>query len=89
MAKIAIDWDALVMKQGFTGPNCNETDHCFGLNCSGNEEHLSMDGMGTIHCTCDPGFTGELCQTNIDDCEGVNCTGNSQCVDGLNSFSCM
>ena len=71
----------------FTGPNCDMTDHCFGLNCSGNGE-CSMDGMGTIHCICEPGFTGELCQTNIDDCEGVNCTGNSQCVDGVNSFSC-
>ena len=72
---------------GFTGPNCDMTDHCFGVNCSGNGE-CSMDGMGTIHCICESGFTGELCQTNIDDCEGVNCTGNSQCVDGVNSFSC-
>ena len=75
---------------GFTGSNCNKRDHCFGVNCSGNGE-CSMDGihMGTAHCTCDPGFTGELLQTNIDNCVEVNCTGNSQCVDGVNSFECV
>ena len=73
---------------GLTGPNCNETDHCFGVNCSGNGECLSMDGMGTIHCICEPGFTGELCQINIDNCVGVDCSGNSRCVDGVNSFTC-
>ena len=72
---------------GLTGFNCDMIDHCFGVNCSGNGE-CNMDGMDTIHCTCDPGFTGELCQTNIDDCVGVNCSGNGQCVDGVNSFTC-
>ena len=72
---------------GFIGPNCNETDHCFGVNCSGNGE-CNMDGMGTIHCICDPGFTGELCKTNIDNCVGVDCSGSGRCVDGVNSFTC-
>ena len=75
---------------GFTGPDCicNETDHCFGVNCSGNRVYFSVDGMGTFHCVCDPGFTGELCQTNIDDCVGVDCSGNGRCVDGVNNFTC-
>ena len=47
-----------------------------------------MDGMGTFHCACYPGFTGETCQTNIDDCVGVDCSGNGQCVDGMNKFTC-
>ena len=72
---------------GFTGPDCNETDHCFGVNCSGNGE-CSMDGMGTFHCACNPDFTGELCQTNIDDCVDVDCSGNGLCMDGLNNFTC-
>ena len=40
-------------------------------------------------CTqCAPGFTGVLCETNINDCVGVNCSGNDQCVDGVNNFTC-
>ena len=67
---------------GLTGPNCNKTVHCFGMNCSGNGE-CSMDGMDTIHCTCDLGFTGDQCQTNIDDCIGVDCSENGQCMDAM------
>ena len=71
---------------GFTG-DCNETDHCFGVNCSGNGE--CGNKANSFHCVCDPDFTGELCQTNIDDCVGVDCSGNGRCVDGVNSFTCV
>ena len=35
---------------GFTGPDCNETDHCLGVDCSGNGE-------------CTQGFSGPLCNS--------------------------
>ena len=42
------------------------------------------------NCTqCIPGFTGQMCDENIDDCLGVNCSGNTVCVDGVNSFMCQ
>ena len=37
---------------------------------------------------CIPGFTRELCQTDIDDCVGVNCSGNGEYVDEVNAFTC-
>ena len=48
-----------------------------------------VDGMNMFNCSCDPDFTGELCQTNIDECVGVNCSGNGVCLDSLNSFTCQ
>ena len=70
---------------GFTGTNYNRRDYCFGVNCSENGD--CSDNEDSFECICKPGFTGELCQTNIDDCMGVNC-GNGRCVDGVNSFQC-
>ena len=72
---------------GFTGHDCLEVDDCVGVNCSGRGQ--CVDGVGSFNCSCDPGFTGETCQTNIDDCvEAQNCSGRGQCVDGVNSFTC-
>jgi len=35
------------------------------------------------------GFTGERCETNVNDCEGIICPkANTHCVDGINSFDC-
>ena len=39
-------------------------------------------------CDCRPGFTGELCETNINDCIDVNRSGNGVCFDGISNFKC-
>ena len=71
---------------GFTGPDCQQIDECVGVNCTGNGR--CVDGENSFNCNCDPGFTGELCQTDIDECIGVNCSGKGECLDGVNSFTC-
>jgi hypothetical protein len=53
-----------------------------------NGQCMVNNATGIGKCTCDLGFIGGRCQTNIDDCAGVNCSGNGLCVDGINSFSC-
>ena len=71
---------------GFTGPNCDVVDDCVGVTCSGNGQ--CVDGVNSFSCTCDPGFIGELCQTNIDNCMSLGCSGNGECVDGIDNFTC-
>ena len=63
---------------GLTGPNCNETDHCSGVSCGDNG--VCRNVINSFRCTCSPGFTGVLCETNIDGCVGVDCTGNGWCT---------
>ena len=64
--------------ENFTGPGCNEMDHCSGVSCSDNG--VCRNVVNSFWCTCSPGFTGIFCETNIDDCVGVDCTGNGQCT---------
>jgi Notch-like protein len=46
------------------------------------------DGDATFSCTCPTGFTGDRCQTNIDDCTSGSCENGGTCVDGVNAFTC-
>ena len=55
--------------------------------CSG--RGTCTDGDNLFTCDCNEGFTGLMCQTNIDDCVGVNCSGHGQCIDGMNNFTCL
>ncbi len=48
----------------------------------------ALHGIATFTCSCDPGYTGTICETNIDDCVNRNCSGNGVCVDGVDSFGC-
>jgi len=39
-------------------------------------------------CDCNAGYTGQACQTNINECASVPCTNAAVCVDLVNGFSC-
>ena len=47
-----------------------------------------MDGIHNSTCTCADGFTGQTCETNIDNCDDDPCQNTGTCVDGINSYMC-
>ena len=51
---------------------------------------LGVIDVQLTHLTSKPstGYTGVLCDVNIDDCIGV-CSGNGQCMDEVASFTCL
>jgi hypothetical protein len=42
----------------------------------------------TSGCGCLSGFSGDICQTNINECSSNPCQNGGTCVDQINSFTC-
>ena len=81
--------------QRFYGDSCQHFDDCPSPETCGSNG-TCIDGQGAYFCQCDPGFTGEICNveiqehdSNISDCVGVTCSDQGRCVDGDNSFTCQ
>ena len=54
--------------------------------CSNNGTCIQSDTGFT--CVCMGDFTGDTCETRIDNCEGVDCNFGT-CVDGVEMFTCQ
>ena len=50
---------------------------------------LQADGSHPYTCQCQPGYTGEHCEVEIDDCESSPCENNSTCVDQVGTYKCI
>lgn len=61
--------------------------HCSSEPC--HHSGVCADGLpGFSNCTCVTGYTGYLCQTDINECGSSPCTNGGTCHDMLNGFNC-
>ncbi|XP_030579775.1 versican core protein [Archocentrus centrarchus] len=40
-------------------------------------------------CACAAGYTGQHCETDVDECHSNPCLNGATCLDGVNSFTCL
>ncbi|XP_069022890.1 versican core protein [Embiotoca jacksoni] len=40
-------------------------------------------------CVCAPGYTGQHCETDVDECQSNPCLNGATCLDGENYFTCL
>ncbi|XP_038589272.1 versican core protein-like isoform X1 [Micropterus salmoides] len=40
-------------------------------------------------CVCAPGYTGQHCETDVDECQSNPCLNGATCLDGVNFFTCL
>jgi len=50
---------------------------------------LKMESCFLCSCACSQGFTGPLCQTNINECLSSPCVNGATCVDLINGCVCF
>ena len=71
------------MANNFTGRyNYVQLEFTIEVRCIGVAENTDEN------CVCLPGFTGLLCEDNIDDCIGVTCSDRGRCVDEDSGYRC-
>ena len=71
---------------GFGGKRCQEKiDLCASAGCVNG---ACVDKLFRYECVCQPGWTGDMCDVNIDDCDPNPCANNGQCIDDINDFVC-
>ncbi|XP_028513086.1 neurogenic locus Notch protein [Exaiptasia diaphana] len=58
---------------------------CISSPCLNNARCIGSDWSFT--CDCPSGYTGDHCETDIDDCAKNPCQ-NGKCIDGINSYKC-
>ena len=56
--------------------------------CHVNMVEAVLMGFNSYTCECTTGYTGERCETNIDECESMPCDHGKSCMGRVNSYRC-
>ena len=73
---------------GYSGVYC-ERRGCANNSCaSGGLCYPDDDTPEGFTCLCLYGYTGRLCETDVDECLSIPCQNNGTCVDSSGNFTC-
>ncbi|XP_060582136.1 uncharacterized protein LOC132738608 isoform X2 [Ruditapes philippinarum] len=67
--------------------NVSSFGPCQKLHCLNGGSCLAVHESDAI-CKCLPGYTGQVCETDIDECLSTPCQNGGTCLDKLNEYQC-
>ncbi|KAL1374937.1 hypothetical protein pipiens_020398, partial [Culex pipiens pipiens] len=73
-------------KPGFSGPLC-DIRFCDVERCQ-NDAICMTNDEGIPICLCNSGYTGRLCEIEVNECESAPCQNGGQCDDFINGYRC-
>ena len=53
------------------------------------ERATCINLLNYYSCACTSGFTGNQCQTNVNECSSTPCYNGGTCIDGVNMYQCV
>ncbi|XP_045206201.2 sushi, von Willebrand factor type A, EGF and pentraxin domain-containing protein 1-like [Mercenaria mercenaria] len=65
---------------------CNATNPCLVNPCG---EHRCLETSNGFICKCNSGYTGVLCQFQVDHCTPNPCHNEGSCENGVDNFTCI
>lgn len=68
---------------------CYNGGKCISGSTNGNTNKGTRQASLNYSCVCPTGFTGPLCEVNIDDCTDHQCQNGAMCVDEVNAYKCI
>jgi hypothetical protein len=71
----------------FYGPRCEFVVACASSPCR-NGGTCTGAGASQFQCLCVSGYSGAVCQTEINECASQPCANGGTCMDHVNSFTC-
>ncbi|XP_057264396.1 sushi, nidogen and EGF-like domain-containing protein 1 isoform X3 [Pezoporus wallicus] len=67
-------------------PECNEINECQSQPCLNGGQ--CKDRIAEFLCLCEPGYTGQHCESDTDECQSEPCKNGGTCQDLPASFTC-
>uniref|UniRef100_A0A4W3HHY4 Delta/notch like EGF repeat containing n=2 Tax=Callorhinchus milii TaxID=7868 RepID=A0A4W3HHY4_CALMI len=79
-------------EEGHIGHFCEEFDACHSNQCQNSATCLDIqqgNNERNFTCVCAPGYTGDVCQTQVDHCVSQPCQNAATCMSRATGYSCL